>query len=115
MIAIRLPATALLVLAAIGTAQAGACRPDIDKAQAKVDAYIDQIAASGPTATESVSAKLDHQPTPASIAAAEVQLGEGGSIDAALTALDKARRADARGSTALCQQALGHALNAIGQ
>lgn len=114
MIAFRHIAIAAILVACTAGAQAGACRPDIQKTQAQVDAFIDQIAGSGPTAPESVDATLSHQPTPASIAAAETQLGEGGSIDAALTALDKARRADAKGRTDLCQQALAHVRAAIG-
>ena len=55
----------------VSPAQASSCGKDIDKVQLQVDARIDAIAKTDPGARESRAALLHHEPTPASLAAAE--------------------------------------------
>ncbi len=83
--------------------------------QTKVDAKIDEIAGSGPSAPESRAALLHRQPTPGSIAAAEEKLGEGAGMQDALDALSRARAADAAGDEAACRQALADAERILSQ
>ncbi|MGO4527342.1 hypothetical protein AB4097_21110 [Microvirga sp. 2MCAF35] len=90
----------------IQASHAGPCTPEIDGLQAQVDARIDAVAGSGRAAAESTAALQQHQPTPASIAAAEQKLGEGKPEEAALAALARARAADASGDKAGCDEAL---------
>jgi hypothetical protein len=90
-------------------AHAGPCTAAIDKLQARVDARIDAIAGSGPAAAETRAARLHHQPTPASIAAAERRLHESEGTTRALEALLRARKADAAGKAEACAKALAQA------
>jgi hypothetical protein len=108
----RIIIAAAFAMAAAG-AQAGPCTAKIDKLQAQVDARIDAIAASGPAAAETRGARLHHQPTPASIAAAERRLHESEGTTRALEALLRARRADAAGKVSACEKALAEARAAI--
>jgi len=94
-------------------AQAGPCTAEIDKVQAQVDAEIDAIAGSGPSAAETRAARLHHQPTPASIAAAEQRLHESEGTRRALAALARARSADRAGRASACEEALAQARAAI--
>jgi hypothetical protein len=94
-------------------AQAAACAAKIDKVQAQVDAKIDAIAGRGPEGAETRAARLHHQPTPASIAAAERRLHESQGATRALAALVRARKADAAGQESACEQALAAARAAI--
>jgi hypothetical protein len=94
-------------------AHAGPCTAEIDKLQAQVDAKIEAIAGSGPAAAESRAARLHHQPTPASIAAAEQRLHESEGTKRALAALARARKADEAGNTDACDKALAQARAAI--
>jgi hypothetical protein len=104
-------AFALLLTAQPGLA--GPCTADIDQVQAQVDSRIGAVAGAGPTGTESTAARLHHQPTPGSIAAAEQKLGEGKADEAALAALSRARTADAAGDKDACDRALAEARQAI--
>ncbi len=96
-------------------AQAGPCTVEIADVQAQVDAEIDAIAGSGVTGTETRAARLHHQPTPASIAAAEQRLHESEGTKRALVALARARKADAAGNADACEKALAAARAAIGR
>ncbi|MGO4571398.1 hypothetical protein [Microvirga sp. 2TAF3] len=102
----------MLVLSA-APGLAGPCTTAIDQTQAQLDARIDAIAAVGPTGPESTGALLRHQPTPGSIAEAEQKLGEGKSLEKALTALKEARAADRAGDGRACEKALGEAQQAM--
>jgi hypothetical protein len=94
-------------------AQASSCSPQIDKVQRQVDARIDAIAAASPGDRESRAALLHHQPTPASIAAAEKrQCGYAG-VKRALRELKHARVADHNGDVKACEAALAAARAAI--
>ena len=109
----------LVAIAAVFTllassADAGPCTDRILEAQAALDAKVETAAGRAPAAPESLDARLHHQPTPASIAAAERRLGMGsGGVDAA-AALDRAREADERGDAQSCERALTDAQRALG-
>ena len=51
---------------------AGPCSNEIDRMQARIDAGVEAVAPTGPSAPESPGALLHRQPTPGSIAAVEV-------------------------------------------
>jgi hypothetical protein len=61
--------TAVLALS-ISSSYAGPCAPEIERMRAGIDSWL----ASGPSAPQSVGAMLHHQPTPASVGAAEERL-----------------------------------------
>jgi len=86
---------------------AGPCAQDVDRAWMAVDANIRARIAAGRSAPQGTIALLLHQPTPSSIAAAEEALSERWSpIEAAVTALARAREADLAGDRNTCEQAL---------
>jgi hypothetical protein len=87
---------------------AGPCAPEIAAMEARLNANVAAIARSGPTAPESAGARLHHQPTPSSIAAAERELGEiPPEANQTITeAMAKAQKADQAGDKAACEQAL---------
>jgi len=95
------------------TTQGYSCAQEIEAVQAKVNSALDAIAATGAAAPESRAALLHHQPTPATIARAEQELGENRG-EQALAALARAREADRTGDAALCHSALVQAQRAIG-
>lgn len=99
--------------AAASSAHAGPCTARIDRLQREVDAKIDAIAGSGPASAETRAARLHHQPTPASIAAAEWRLHESEGTKRALAALARARKADAAGNAGACDKALAQGRAAI--
>ena len=55
---------------------AGPCSPEIERMQARLDARLQAAARAGPSAPESSRALHHRQPTPGSIASAEIGLGE---------------------------------------
>jgi hypothetical protein len=95
---------------------AGPCAEQIVNVQARIDAKLQAAAAAGPTGKETVAATMNRQPTPKSIAEAEVKLGD---ISAQTwqtvdDAMARARKADAAGDGKGCQQALNDVKKAIG-
>ena len=98
------------------TAYAGPCSPEIDRMQARIDARLEAVARTGPTATEGSAALLHRQPTPGSIAAAESRLGEISpeTVAAVRVAMVRAREADGTGDKAACDRALAEVQRAIG-
>ena len=104
-------AAALIVVAS--SAQASPCAAEIDKVQARIDAKIDAIAGNGRAGVETRAARLHHQPTPASIAAAEQRLHESAGTKRALAALTRARKADRAGQAGACEKDLAAARAAI--
>jgi hypothetical protein len=113
------PACALGVAALILStlpSYSGPCSQQIEQTQVRVDAKLDSIARAGRTAKESVAATLGHQPTPMSIARAEVAIGDISpeTRQAFAAAMDRAREADAFGDKAACERALDDARRAIG-
>jgi hypothetical protein len=111
---IRFYATVVILLMTAAPSHAGPCQRSIDRVQAQVDAVIEKRAASGPWAPESVDARRNYQPTPRSLAKAEVALGTGAGLESALNALGRARDADRAADVALCNSALNDARRAIG-
>jgi hypothetical protein len=107
---------AAALAASMSVSHAGPCSPEIDRAQAVIDARLGAIATAGPQAQESTSATMHHQPTPGSIAAAEERLGELSrqKTEAAEQAMARARAADSAGDKSACEQALADVERAIG-
>jgi hypothetical protein len=83
-------------------ALAESCAGDIDQVQSQVDAALAQHAETAPFAPETSFATLGHQPTPATVARAEAGLEHWAGGDEAVTALTRARDADAAGSASQC-------------
>jgi hypothetical protein len=102
------------IIASVTTSYAGPCTAQIEAVQSQVDARSAAIAAAGPVARESTAARLHREPTPGSIARAEERLGEGASVEKALSALERAREADRGGNEGSCEQALAEARRATG-
>src|SRR5262245_40956185 len=87
---------------------ASPCSQEIDRVQASIDAKLEAQAAAGRFARESTAATMHRQPTPGSIAAAEVRLGEVSSekVDAVEVLMTQAREAERVGDQSTCVQAL---------
>jgi hypothetical protein len=96
---------------------AGPCARQIDEAQSQLDAKLGAAAGGGPAAIETTGAKLHHQPTPATVGAAEEKLGDisAESRHAAEIAMARARKADEAGEKARCERDLAEARRAIGE
>ena len=96
---------------------AGPCLPEIDRVQVMVDAKIEAIALLGRSASETTGARLHHQPTPGSIAAAESSLDEVSveTIESVTEAMANAREADRAEDMSACAQALADVQRAIGR
>jgi hypothetical protein len=107
-------ATALAVPA--GAVHAGPCMPQIGAMQAKFDAKLEAAARRGPPGRESIAATDSRQPTPDSIAAAEVKLGDlsPAKVETIEAGLARARKADDAGDNGACEQALAEVARAIG-
>jgi len=108
-----------LTLAAVSslTAPASArssCSAELHRTQIAVDNALEQHAAAGPFAPESNSAKLNHQPTPSTIARAESKFDNWPNGSEAVAALRRARQANKRGDLQGCRDALREARAAIG-
>jgi hypothetical protein len=104
---------AAVLAAAIGPTYAGPCLQEIDRLQPRVDAKLEAAAAGGPSAAESLAARLHRQPTPGSIAAAESKLGEIAS-GALAAAVARAREADRAGDRSACEQAVAEVQRLLG-
>jgi hypothetical protein len=100
----------LAVLLALSASEsfAGPCVQEIDRVQAGIDAKLEAQAAARRSARESTAATMHRQPTPDSIAATEVQLGEISpeQLQAAQTLMAQAREADRTGDRSACVQVL---------
>jgi hypothetical protein len=106
------------VLAALASpCYAGPCSADIDATQARIDAKLEAEAAAGKTAKESTAATAHHQPTPSSLAQAEVKLGDvsGKLVHEVAEDMARARRDDAAGDAKGCAEALGKVHGALGE
>lgn len=82
---------------------AGPCTEQIAQLEQRVATSIPGPQ-SGPTDAQSVGAQLHHQPTPGSVALAQQAADEDG-----VAAIDHAKRADAAGDAASCNQAVAEA------
>ncbi|RTL51853.1 MAG: hypothetical protein EKK40_10110 [Bradyrhizobiaceae bacterium] len=94
-------------------ANAASCAVQIDQVQGQLDAALARHAKSAPYAVESKAAKLDHQPTPGTIAREEDKLGAWDGGEKAVKALARARDAQATGNSSDCFKALRAAKRAI--
>ena len=107
---------AVALAASLSTSLAGPCSSQLGLVQAEVDGYLDVRAVNGPRAAESARALMHRQPTPASIAAAEENLGD---LDARMfapiaEAMRRARAADRMGDENACETALVEVQHEIG-
>jgi hypothetical protein len=113
------PAALGLALAAFWTIPclAGPCKQQIHDVEIRIDTKLNHQAARGPAATEGTFATLDHQPTPASIAAAETALGDVSAETVAKVkkAMRRAYKADLAGNENRCKRALADAEKALNQ
>jgi hypothetical protein len=108
--------TSSLLLLAL-PCQAGPCSKDIERTEASIRDKLDAIALAGPDASESTGAKLHRQPTPRSMAEAEIKLGtlSPAAAEKVKDAMARARKADVAGDKDACEQALADVQRAIGQ
>ena len=83
--------------------------------QARIDTKLEAKAAAGPTARQGAGIGMHVQPTPRSVGAAEVGLGEVSpqTFDAVRQAMLRARAADSAGDKNACEQALAEVERAI--
>ena len=97
-----------VIAASVSASFARPCSQDIDRIQAMIDAKLEAQAAAGRSARESTAATLHRQPTPGSIAAAEVNLGDISpeKVQAVEALMASAREADSAGDQSACDQAL---------
>jgi hypothetical protein len=103
---------AIALGASMSASYAGPCSGEISEIQARIDAKAEALAAAGPTARQGPA---HVQPTPRSIGAAEVALGEASPqrFEAGRQAMLRARAADSAGDKDACEQALADAQRAI--
>lgn len=99
---------AALSMASLQPCLAGPCSSQIDAMQGRIDAKLSALAAAGPAGSESVAATDSHQPTPKTIAEAEVKLGDVSAklVDNVAEAMTRARTADVAGDSVACEEAL---------
>ena len=95
--------TSTTLLCGQAVAFAGPCTEQIVQLEQQVTAGVPGPQSS-PTDAQSLSAQLHHQPTPGSVALAEQAADEDG-----VAAIDHAKRADAAGDAASCNQAVAEA------
>jgi hypothetical protein len=90
--------------------------PEIERMQTRIDARVEALARTAPSAPESSDARLHRQPTPGSIAAAESGLREISPemVKPVREAMARAREADQAGDLATCEQALAEVQRTIG-
>jgi len=89
---------------------------EIERMQAHLDARLEAAASTGPSLPEGSNALLHRQPTPNSMAAAEVAHGKISPEKAKVVraAMARARKADQAGDKATCEQALAEVQRTIG-
>ena len=109
-------ACAVALVASMSASYAGPCSSEITRIQGLIDAIHSAKAQGGPAASESVAATTHRQPTPRSIAGAEIALGatQQEKFDAVNAAIVRAVDADAAGDQSACEQALADAKRIIG-
>jgi hypothetical protein len=113
--------TLMITAATIATSsiggQAGPCYDEIYRMEANLESLLQAKSAAGPPAPESTEARLHHQPTRESIAAAVTSLGLASpqAADAVNRAMARARDADRAGDLDACERALADVESAIAQ
>ena len=104
MLRLSIPAIVVAALfSSVGVSYAGPCTARIARVERQIRAARSNPF-EGPSATQTIAAQLNHQPTPASVRTAERRADA-----AAKAALRRARRANANGNAAACN----HALNRV--
>jgi hypothetical protein len=100
----------------MSAAYAGPCSPEITQVQEQIDASEHAKASGAVTAPESTAAKMHHQPTQSSVAAAEVAAGQLSpeEFTAVKAAITRAREADGAGDKSACEQALADVKRLLG-
>ena len=95
---------------------AGPCSKQIDEMQARIDAKLEAAAVAGQAGKESTASTMNRQPTPKSIAEAEIKLGDISARKAKMVgdAMARARKADLAGDETDCERALADAKRAMG-
>jgi hypothetical protein len=93
-------AAAVILFGGAGTARSGPCTMQIEQLEQQIGTDVPGPD-SGPTAPQSLGAQLHHQPTPGSVGHAEHVANQDGDL-----AIDRAKKADADGDAASCDQAL---------
>lgn len=113
---VRLTLIGVILAALAAPCRAGPCSADIDATQARIDARLEAEAAAGKAGAESTAATAHHQPTPNSIAQAEVRLGDvsGKLVHEVAEDMARARRDDASGDEKGCTEALSKVHKALG-
>jgi hypothetical protein len=108
--------TAATLIFPAAQSYAGPCSKQILETQVRIDARLNSEAAAGPGAKETIAATDHRQPTPKSIAAAEVNFGDVSQKKAQVVgeAMARARKADLAGDRTDCEQALAEAQRALG-
>ena len=109
-------ACAAALAASMSAAYAGPCSPEITQVQEQIDASMQAKASGVTTLPESTAAKMHHQPTASSMAAAEVEAGQLSPEEstAVKQAIVRAREADAAGDRSACEQALADVRRLLG-
>jgi hypothetical protein len=113
LVSILLTAAAACFLTAPAAA-VSSCSAELHRTRIIVENALARHAAAGPFAPESNSAKLNHQPTPSSIARAEGKYDNWPNGSEAIAALRRARLANRQGDFESCLDALREARVAIG-
>ena len=114
----RLAVACVATLAASTSASyAGPCLQEMTRVQVEFDRRLNARAKAGPSAPESSAAKMHRQPTPDSVASAQVKLGNISpqQEEAVKAAMDRARAADSAGDRSACERALADAQRALDQ
>jgi hypothetical protein len=108
-------ACAATLTLSMSAAYAGPCSPEVTQIQDLIDARV-HAKAGAATAPESTAAKLHHQPTPSSIAAAEAEHGQISpeEFNAMNAAMARAHEADAAGDRSACEKALADVKRLLG-
>ena len=108
--------SAAALAASVGAGYGGPCSSEIEQTQARVNAWLEAKSTVAQSAPQSEGARLHRQPTPGSIGAAGRRLGEGSkhTMVVVMSAMARAREADAAGDRPACEQILADVQGAIG-
>ena len=115
LITLRSAVWIVALLASMTLAHAGPCSSEIAEMHSRIDAKLEQVVATGPTAPQ-VTHSTHVQPTPRPTAAVEAQLNQlpPEKINALRQAMLRAQAADAANDKAACEEALADAKRELG-
>jgi hypothetical protein len=108
--------SAAALATSVGAGYGGPCSNEIEQTQARVNAWVEARSTAARSVPESQGARLHRQPTPGSIGGAARRLGEGSkhTMVVVMSAMARAREADAAGDRPACEQILADVQRAIG-